>query len=89
MTHHDGWIAKAGMRGLRYAMMNAANHAMEHHHRWKKELERLEPPLGQSKAIVAIVGKLLVAVFNSLTKQLSDRFADPEDLAHSFMVYAY
>jgi hypothetical protein len=43
-------------------MVNAANHAIEHHPHWKKEFERLEPHLGRSKAVVAIARKLLVTV---------------------------
>ena len=41
MTHSAGRITKAGRRDLRRAMVNAANHAVEHHVHWKKELERL------------------------------------------------
>ena len=65
-------------------MVNAANHAVEHHLHWKKELERLEPHLGRSKAIVAIARKLLVAVWHVLSEQVADRFADPRDVARSF-----
>jgi hypothetical protein len=56
-------------------MVNAANHAVEHHPHWKKEFERLEPHLGRSKAIVAIARKLLVAVWHVLNEQGADRFA--------------
>jgi hypothetical protein len=41
-------------------MVGAANRAVQHHPHWKAELERLEPHLGRSKAIVAIARKLLV-----------------------------
>jgi len=70
-------------------MVNAANHAVEHHIPWKKELERLEPHLGRSKAIVAIARKLLVAVWHVLSKEVADRFADPREMASSFLRYAY
>ena len=70
-------------------MVNAANHAAENHPHWKAELERLEPHLGRSKAIVAIARKLLVAVWHVLTKQVADRFADPQNVARSFLNHAY
>jgi len=89
MTHTSGRITKAGRRDLRRAMVNAANHAVEHHFHWKKELERLEPHLGRSKAIVAIARKLLVAVWHVLNEEVADRFADPRDVASSFLRYAY
>ncbi len=89
MTHSSGRITKAGRRDLRRAMVNAANHAVEDYPHWKAELERLEPHLGRSKAIVAIARKLLVAVWHVLTKQVVDRFADPQHVARSFLAHAY
>jgi transposase len=88
-THSSGRITKAGRRDLRRAMVNAANHAVENQPHWKAELERQEPHLGRSKAIVAIARKLLVAVWHVLTEQVADRFADPQSLACSFINYAY
>jgi len=89
MTHSSGRITKAGRKDLRCAMVNAANHAVEHHVHWKKELERRIPHLGRSKAIVAIARKLLVTVWHVLTKEVADRNADPRDVASSFIRYAY
>jgi len=89
MTHSSGRITKAGRKDLRRAMVNAANHAVENHPHWKAELERLEPHLGRSKAIVAIARKLLVAVWHVLTEQEADRFADPQSVACSFLDHAY
>jgi len=89
MTHSSGRITKAGRKDLRSAMITAANHAVEHHWHWKKELERLETHLGRSKAIVAIARKLLVAVWHVLSQEVADRFADPRDVASSLMRYAY
>jgi transposase len=86
MTHSSGRITKAGRKDLRCAMVNAANHAVEHHVHWKKELERLAPHLGRSKAIVAIARKLLVAVWHVLSEEVADRFADPRDVASSWAV---
>jgi transposase len=89
MTHNSGRITKAGRTDLRRGMVNAANHAIEHHPHWKKEFERLESHLGRSKAVVAIARKLLVAVWHVLTEQVADRFADPQNVASSFLHHAY
>jgi transposase len=89
MTHNSGRITKAGRRDLRRAMVNAANHAIEHHPHWKKEFGRLEPHLGRSKAVVAIARKLLVAVWHVLSEKTADRFADPGDVARSLYSHAY
>ena len=89
MTHSSGRITKAGRKDLRRAMVNAANHAVEHHPHWKAELKRLEPHLGRSKAIVAIARKLLVAVWHVLSEQVADRFTDPQNVARSFLAHAY
>jgi hypothetical protein len=70
-------------------MVNAANHAAEYHPHWKKEFERLEPHLGRSKAVVAIARKLLLAVWHVLSKGQADRFAEPQDVARSFIAHAY
>jgi transposase len=88
-THNSGRITKAGRKDLRRAMVNAANHAIEHHPHWKKEFERLEPHLGRSKAVVAISRKLLVAVWHVLSEKAADRFADPANVARSFFAHAY
>jgi transposase len=89
ITHSNGRITKSGRKDLRRAMVNAANHAVEHHPFWKQEFERMEHPMGRSKAIVAIARKLLVAVWHVLSKQQADRHADPGKVACSFFRYAY
>jgi transposase len=89
MTHNSGRITKAGRRDLRRSMVNAANHAIEHHPHWKKEFERLESHLGRSKAVVAIARKLLVAVWHVLSEKTADRFADTGGVARSFFAHAY
>jgi transposase len=97
MTHNSGRITKAGRKDLRRALVNAANHAVEHHPHCEvtatfsrqKEFERLEPHLGRSKAVVAIARKLLVAVWHVLSEKVADRFADPQNVASSFLHHAY
>ena len=87
--HATGRITKRGRRDLRTAMVGAANRAVQHHPHWKAELERLEPHLGRSKAIVAIARKLLVVVWHVLTKQAVDKHADPQTVARAFFNHAY
>ena len=59
------------------------------HPYWHAQLDRLEPHLGRSKAIVAIAHKLLISVWHVLTEKVADRFSDPVTLANRFMNYAY
>jgi transposase len=88
-TTRTGKITKAGRKDLRAAMVEAAQTAANTHPHWQAELERLEPRLGRNKAIVAIARKLLVTVWHVLSKQVSDRFAIPEQVARKLMQFAY
>ena len=88
-SYSTGHITKTGRRDLRAAMVDAANHAVQHHVFWKKELERLEYRLGRSKAVVAIARKLLIAVWHILSKEVVDRHADVRDVACSLFAHAY
>lgn len=89
LLHATGRITKAGRKDLRSAMVDAANHAVQHHPFWKKELARMEPRLGRSKAIVAIARKLLIVVWHVLKKEIVDRHADARDVACSLFAHAY
>lgn len=89
MTHNSGRISNAVRKDLRRAMVNAANHAVQYHAHWKKELAQMKPHLGRSKAIVAIARKLLVALWHVLSRQVADRFAEPRDVARSLLAHAY
>jgi transposase len=89
MTTRTGKITKAGRKGLRTAMVEAAQTAVLIHPHWKAELARLEPRLGRNKAIVAIARKLLVTVWYVLSQHVADRFADPLLVARKFMQFAY
>jgi transposase len=84
-----GSITKSGRRDLRKAMVDAANHAVQHHPFWKPEFDRLEYRLGRSRAIVAIARKLLIVVWHVLTKGEVDRRGDPENIARSLFAHAY
>ncbi|HEX9029686.1 MAG TPA: IS110 family transposase [Anaerolineales bacterium] len=89
LTHATGRITKTGRKDLRKALVDAANHAIQHHWHWKQEFERLSFRLGRSKAVVAIARKLLIAVWHVLTYEVADRFADPRDVACSLFKHAY
>jgi transposase len=84
-----GHITKHGRRDLRRVMVNAANHALAHHPFWRKELERLLPRLGRSRAVVRIGRLLLVAVWHILTAEVADRHADARSVAASLFLHAY
>lgn len=85
----SGGITKHGRRDLRRAMVDAANHAVQDHPHWKKELARLEPKLGRSRAIVRIARLLLVAVWHILSKAVADKNADVRSVACSLFNTAY
>jgi hypothetical protein len=84
-----GHITKHGRRDLRRVMVNAANHAVIHHPFWKKELDRLLPRLGRSRAVVRVARLLLVAVWHILTAEVADRHADARSVAASLFLHAY
>lgn len=84
-----GRITKTGRRDLRRAMVEAANSATRFHPHWQRQLARLEPRLGRSKAVVAIARKLLVAVWHVLTKQVKDKHAVPLRVAQSLLRFVY
>jgi transposase len=89
LSYRSGRITKAGRKDIRAVMVEAAQTAANTHPHWKAELERLLPRTGRNKAIVAIARKLLVAVWHILTRQVADRFADPEMAARKFFQHAY
>ena len=89
MTTRSGRITKAGRRDLRVVLIEAAQVAANSHPHWKAELARLQPRLGRNKAIVAIVRKLLVAVWYILAQHKAERFAQPEAIAQKFLKFAY
>jgi hypothetical protein len=88
-TYATGRITKAGRKELRWAMVEAARHAVQDHAHWKSEYERLSASIGQKKAIVAIARKLLVVVWHLLTKQAADKFANPVQVACSMFAFAH
>lgn len=89
MTRHTGGITKAGRREMRAVLVEAAQVGVLHDPRWKAELERLEPRLGRSKAIVAIARKMLVIVWHILSRQVAEKQLDLERLARKYYEFAY
>jgi transposase len=87
--YKTGRITKSGRKDIRYIMVEAAQRAVRCHPRWKAELARLEPRIGRQKAIVAIARKLLVAVWQVLTEETGDRFADEVQVARYIYAHAF
>ncbi len=88
-TFATGRITKSGRKDLRWAMVQAARHAVLDHPHWKPEYERLAKRIGDRKAIIAIARKLLVVVWHLLSKEAADRFADPTQVACGLFAFAY
>jgi transposase len=85
----SGKLVSMGRRDLRWAMVEAAVHAVRHHPHWKRMYRRLEPRTGRNKALIAVARKLLIAVWHILTKNEADRFAVPEKVAATIFAHAY
>lgn len=84
-----GRITKAGRKDLRWAMVEAARHAVQDHAHFKGEYERLSQTIGPKKALVAIARKLLVMVWHLLAKREADKFAVPLQVALGLYAYAH
>jgi len=85
----SGKLVSMGRRDLRWALVEAAISATQHHPHWKKVYRQLEPRTGRNKALVAIARKLLIAVWHILTKVEADRYAVPEKVAATLFAHAY
>lgn len=84
-----GRITKAGRKELRWAMVEAARHAVQDHPHFKVEYERLCKTIGKKQAMVATARKLLVVVWQLLAKGTADKFADPVQVACSMFAFAH
>jgi transposase len=84
-TTKTGGITKQGRRELRYAMIEAAWNAIKNSPFWKKKYEQLTRRMDNQKAATAIARKLLVVVWNVLTKRELDREANPDKVGASLM----
>jgi len=84
-THKSGGITKQGRAELRAAMVEAAWKAVETNDHWQAQFDRLAVRIGRRKAIVAIARKLLVVVWNVLSRRVADRHARVSAVARSLM----
>jgi transposase len=88
--HIEKRITKSGRKELRWALVEAAWQAIRISPYWKdqyeKYLRRMRRP---NQAIVVIARKLLVAVWQVLTKEETDIHASEEDLAYKMLVLAW
>lgn len=88
--HIQKRITKSGRKELRWALVEAAWQAIRISPYWKEQygkyLQRMRKP---NQAIVVIARKLLVAVWQVLTKEETDQHASEEDLAYKMLVLAW
>jgi hypothetical protein len=85
----QGSLPGKGRRELRWAMVQAAMHAIKSDKRWKRAYTALEPRLGKRKAKVAIARRLLVTIWYLLSRAETDREADAAQVAQTLMNFAY
>jgi transposase len=88
--HIEKRITKSGRKELRWALVEAAWQAIRISPYWKdqyeKYLHRMRRP---NQAIVVTARKLLVAVWQVLTKEETDLHANEEDLAYKMLVLSW
>jgi len=88
--HIEKRITKSGRKELRWAMVEAAWHAIRISPYWKEQYESyLKHMRKPNQAIVVIARKLLVAVWHVLTKEETDVHTNEEDLAYKMLVLAW
>lgn len=88
-TYRTGHITKTGRRELRWALVEAAWSAVRYSPHWKADFKRLASRMPENVAIVAIARKLLVVIWHVLTRQVPDKYADPERVAAKFMHWSW
>jgi transposase len=88
--HIEKRITKSGRKELRWALVEAAWRAIRISSYWKEQYEKyLRRMRKPNLAIVAIARKLLVAVWQVMTKEETDIHASEEDLAYKMLVLAW
>jgi len=88
--HIEKRITKEGRKELRWALVEAAWHAIRISPYWKEQYEKyLKRMRKPQQAIVVIARKLLVAVWHVLTKEETDVHANEEDLAYKMLVLSW
>jgi transposase len=89
LTLKTGGITKQGRRELRYAMIEAAWNAIKYSPVWKERYEKLAGRMSSQKAAVAIARKLLVVIWNVLSKREADRDANPNTVGKSMLIWSW
>ena len=84
-----GGITKQGRRELRYAMIEAAWNAIKYSPFWRQRYEQLARRMAKQKAATAIARKLLVIIWNVLTRRELDRAAEPNTVGKSILIWAW
>ena len=88
--HIEKRITKSGRKELRWAMVEAAWRAIRISPYWKEQYEKyLRRMRRPNQAIVVIARKLLVAVWNVLSKEETDCHASEEDLAYKMLLLSW
>jgi transposase len=88
--HIEKHITKEGRKELRWALVEAAWHAIRISQYWKEQYEKyLKRMRKPQQAIIVIARKLLVAVWHVLTKEETDVHANEEDLAYKMLVLSW
>ncbi|HEY5731681.1 MAG TPA: IS110 family transposase [Anaerolineales bacterium] len=88
--HIEKRITKSGRKELRWALVEAAWQAIRISPYWKDQYEKcLRRMRRPNQAIVVIARKLLVAVWQVLTKAETDLHSNEEDLAYKMLVLSW
>jgi transposase len=88
-TYKTGGITKQGRGELRYAMIEAAWNAIKHNAFWEQKYKQLNRGMEKQKAATAIARKLLVVVWNVLSKREMDRHADMNTVGRSLLIWGW
>jgi hypothetical protein len=87
-TQRTGKLTKSGRREMRWALVEAAWRAVDHHPDWQGRFARLKARMSANQAIVAIAHQLLIALWHVLSQHEADRQAQPEKVAAKFLRWA-
>ena len=87
-SYHTGKISKQGRRELRTVLIQSAWVAVRWSDYWREKYNQLAKRIGKLKAITAIARKLLVVIWNVLSKRSADRNADAEAVARSLIYWS-
>jgi hypothetical protein len=77
-----------GRGDLRYAMVDVATHAVQHHRHWKRVYQNLQHK-SNGKALIAVARQMLMVIWHLLSKAEADRNADPVQIANGYVAFFY